>query len=376
MPDIYFSYPKMIGNKAAQNAYRALEERLGGDKAEQIEALKLIYQHHPAETLPGGSHHDAFSWSNDYLGSKWLNMWLDDSLVVESAWDAPFAFYLHLYAYLWKFDPYVHLWISFMGNDEGEAHWIYGEQFSKRISEEEILKAVPPNHPNPQSFYLSERDKIMAHFHQGMSWREWAADEIGDLLMEKCQQSIERFQLGELSFHYKNVKAQIHWKAEHTLDPNAAVTMIYDVDDDGYVEDQHYDGPGGEYLENHPSIWRLFREMKFSVPKPKLPKPPTLSTSSIPKVLRDPQNDFPNTAEESALLFLRILVQEEYLELTDSDALPDIAAQVSWLFEANLSNYDDAYQTAEALTTKLLEQDSVEEIYLSDEELARRLRRW
>ena len=136
MPDIYFSYPwDIVGNKQVQAAYRDILLLLG-TKEKRAEAMKLIFAHHPAETLPDGENHNASSWNIRFLETKWMDAWLEDEeLVIESAWDAPFAFFQHLYAYLWNIDPYVHLRVSFYGNDEGLAHWIYGDQFIKRCDD-------------------------------------------------------------------------------------------------------------------------------------------------------------------------------------------------------------------------------------------------
>ena len=169
MPDLYFSYPwDIVGNKQVQDAYRKILLLLG-TKEMQAEAMKLIFAHHPVEMLPTGKNHDASSWNRRFLGTKWMKAWLEDdeNLVIESAWDAPFAFFQHLYAYLWNIDPYVHLRVSFYGNDEGLAHWIYGDQFIKRCDHSQ-----------------SNIDSIRDSFDLNMEWREWAADEVHDLILE------------------------------------------------------------------------------------------------------------------------------------------------------------------------------------------------
>ena len=94
MPDIYFSYPwDIVGNKQVQDAYQNILQLLGTEE-KRAEAMKLIFAHHPAETLPTGENHNASSWNIRFLGTKWMNAWLEDEkLVIESAWDAPFRFF-------------------------------------------------------------------------------------------------------------------------------------------------------------------------------------------------------------------------------------------------------------------------------------------
>ena len=126
MADIYFSYPNIQSQSPpCLEAYMNLLVLLTGSPEEYHQAMTLLFADHPPELLPNGKFHEALIWETQYFGSKSINLWLEDEeLVVESAWDVPFEFYLHLYAYLWKLDPYVCLHASFMGNDEGVAHWI------------------------------------------------------------------------------------------------------------------------------------------------------------------------------------------------------------------------------------------------------------
>ena len=378
MPDIYFSYVNFFGNQTSLAHYHRLIQLFTESDENRNQAMKLIFDTHPEDALPSGAYHEDSSWNLEYLGSKWLNMWLDDGLIIESAWDTPLAFFQHLYAYLWKIDPYAHLDVYFNGNDEGRAHWIYGEQFIERISEMEVAKKLQL-HPYDEGFdtkYTKELNQCLDTFQKNMPWREWAGDEILDFLTESFQKAEDNIQIKTLSFHKECIGNKIHWKAIHQSDDNLGFTLIYEKEDDGSLGDfDGYVGLGGEYLENHPQIWRFMRELELPVPKPKILPPPKITLPKVIKQLKEPQ-DFPNTAQESALKFLEILVEEEYLELTDSKALSSIANTVSEFFEADISKSNEAHQKAVFLIEKLLTQDSVEEIYISDEELASRLLRW
>ena len=377
MPDIYFSYPwDIVGNKQVQAAYRDILLLLD-TKEKRAEAMKLIFAHHPAEMLPNGENHNASSWNIRFLGTKWMNAWLDDgNLVTESAWDAPFAFFQHLYAYLWNIDPYVHLRVSFYGNDEGLADWIYGEQFVKRWDHSQ-----------------SNVDSIRDSSDRNMEWREWAADEIHDLMNEQYKQTKGDFQLHNFRFQhevhtgslYGDENGQrVHWKIEHTTVPSMNFTMRYELRADpkqydgppgGIYDDHQYDGPGGEYLENHPQIWNIFQAFQRPVPKPEvlpLEEEGSRSYTLLPKELQR-KTDPIQEARESAHAFLTLLVAEQYLQLNDPESLPELATQISVFFTEEIVQPD---QTARAILDAILSYDSDNSLSISETELVDYLLQW
>ncbi|MEC7987652.1 MAG: hypothetical protein VX278_20965 [Myxococcota bacterium] len=371
MPDIYFSYPwDIVGNKQVQDAYRKILLLLG-TKEKQAEAMKLIFAHHPAEMIPAGKNHDASSWNRRFLGTKWMNAWLEDdeNLVIESAWDAPFAFFQHLYAYLWNIDPYVHLRVSFYGNDEGLAHWIYGDQFIKRCDHSQ-----------------SNIDAIRDSFDLNMEWREWAADEVHDLILEQYKQTKGDFQLHNFRFQHEVHPQKVHWKIEHTTDPSLNFTMRYDLRADpkaydgppgGIYEDHQYDGPGGEYLENHPQIWNLFQAFQRPVPKPKvLPLKEEYVLTYTPlsqEVLEKMKKDPITTAKESAHSFLTLLIEEQYLHLNEPESLSDLVTQIFVFFTDDIVQPE---QTAKAIFDAILSNDSGNNLSISETELSDYLLQW
>jgi hypothetical protein len=396
MPDLYFSYATIHSNAKGKALYQQLGDLLTGNQEDYQKAIALLYDDQIPEL-------NSCNWNTRFLGTKWMSIsWDDEDLMCESTWGVPWEFFTQLYHKLWQIHPYSRIRLSFNGNDFGVAHWAYGRQHVFRISRAEVAAnlGIDQGRHDFEELFDWEVYKACNRFERWVPWKEWAADEIWNVLLrngdsQRLQSKQEKTSvmigpwtvvletpISRVPAWSSDGKASIfqrclvqtretidHFQIEFEyIDQNA-----FDADD---FFDYRYDGPSTKQSNEapqdiqslcfHPNVWKLFQELALPCPGPELPPPPK------PKAKGGQEKPIPETVEPpiaSAYNFLELMYQENLLEVKTKAVLQSLAEGTAYLMAGQWA----VEQKAELLSEWLFERDDVLEVYISNEDLAARL---